>query len=297
MKKLSEVTKEDALAILSVDGAYKRMFLTGKWQLTDESAPEKLNEPCVRLSSKRKVYSFYFFNDRINVDLEPEANGEYYFDDTNFDCKYQCYIKAHQLGYYIPLLTEAIQDLSLTSPKQEIILLSDKIEEYNSLDKVEEILNSNGYKITDGEIKDGDVCIANYFDERFYLTTCKNLRIGNVENGTAKLFTCGLKENCIHEVSFCKKVEKINFINPKEQLGAEEVLDKLSKENRYDDFKHLVDCADIELNIKVVLQAMHDYASQVNAEELKEEINKLRFMIDNGLGWDDMKNDITYPRS
>ena len=29
--------------------------------------------------------------------------------------------------------------------------------------------------------------------------------------------------------------------------------------------------------------------------DLKEKNKKLKFMIDNGLGWEDMKNDITYP--
>ena len=30
-------------------------------------------------------------------------------------------------------------------------------------------------------------------------------------------------------------------------------------------------------------------------DPLQEEIKRLRFMIDNGLGWEDMKNDITMP--
>jgi hypothetical protein len=29
--------------------------------------------------------------------------------------------------------------------------------------------------------------------------------------------------------------------------------------------------------------------------ELEEEVRKLKFMVDNGLGWEDMKNDTKYP--
>lgn len=47
-----------------------------------------------------------------------------------------------------------------------------------------------------------------------------------------------------------------------------------------------------------VLKAMESYAKQQVAEATKqkdEDIKKLRFMVDNGLGWKDMENDITYP--
>lgn len=35
--------------------------------------------------------------------------------------------------------------------------------------------------------------------------------------------------------------------------------------------------------------------NKVDVEGLRKENAKLKFMIDNGLGWEDMKNDITYP--
>lgn len=47
-----------------------------------------------------------------------------------------------------------------------------------------------------------------------------------------------------------------------------------------------------------IIRLLESYASQVRSEEMekqRERIEKLKFMIDNGLGWDDMKNDITYP--
>jgi len=36
-------------------------------------------------------------------------------------------------------------------------------------------------------------------------------------------------------------------------------------------------------------------SSEEEIERLKEENKKLKFMIDKGLGWEDMRNDITYP--
>lgn len=58
--------------------------------------------------------------------------------------------------------------------------------------------------------------------------------------------------------------------------------------------------ADMKVKNEAV-KAMEEYAEQFkdkhesDINELKEENRKLRFMIDNGLGYEDMKNDITYP--
>jgi hypothetical protein len=97
MKNLSTVIKEDALEIIKA--GYSTIMFTGRWKLTDEYI--HLDEPCKKLSSKRKVYIFWFFDDKIDIDL---IDDKINFNDINFDVKLACYVKAHQLGYFIPEL-------------------------------------------------------------------------------------------------------------------------------------------------------------------------------------------------
>lgn len=102
--KLSEVTLEDAKEIIKA--GYATFFLTGRWQLSDES--KGLNEPVMRLFSNSKVYSFYFFDDQIKIDIIPDDNEPINLDDVHYDVCYKCYIKAVRLGYYVPELTELL---------------------------------------------------------------------------------------------------------------------------------------------------------------------------------------------
>jgi hypothetical protein len=37
------------------------------------------------------------------------------------------------------------------------------------------------------------------------------------------------------------------------------------------------------------------YGYKTATDKMQEENKKLKFMVDNGLGWDDLKDDITYP--
>ena len=59
MKKLSEVTKDDAVKILD---AYSVMLRTGRWKLEDTTA--EMREPSKKLSCARKAYLFWFFDDK-----------------------------------------------------------------------------------------------------------------------------------------------------------------------------------------------------------------------------------------
>jgi len=103
MKKLSTVNKEDALEILKA--GYSSIISTGKWDLTDETGD--MDEPCKKLMSKRKAYLFWFFDDNMDVDLIDD-NCEITFDNVNFDVKLACYVKAHQLGYFVPELQKIL---------------------------------------------------------------------------------------------------------------------------------------------------------------------------------------------
>lgn len=108
MKKLSEVTKEDAIAILEADIRICGFFITGKWKVEDRS--EEVRESCKLLSAKYKAFQFWFFDDSINMD---EKNNDPIFSNENVN--YKCYIKAHDLGYYVPELSE-----SIGLPKEDI---------------------------------------------------------------------------------------------------------------------------------------------------------------------------------
>lgn len=104
MKKLSDVTYEDALIILSA--AYKLLLeRSKKWKLTDES--KSLNESCKKLMSSENTYCFWFFDDSMSVDCEDNVG----LTDANWDIKLACYLKAHEIGYDVPLLTEFVQSI------------------------------------------------------------------------------------------------------------------------------------------------------------------------------------------
>jgi hypothetical protein len=104
VKKLSDVTLEDAKQILSV--RYGGFFRTGRWKLTDET--EAIKEPCKKLRCERKAYLFWFFDDNIDIELIPDDNAEITFDCTNYDVKLACYIEAVKLGYHVPVLSELL---------------------------------------------------------------------------------------------------------------------------------------------------------------------------------------------
>ena len=103
MKNLSTVTKEDALEILNA--GYSSIISTGKWELTDETVD--MDEPCKKLMSKRKAYLFWFFDDSMDIDLVDDES-EITFDDINYDVKLACYVKAHQLGYFVSELQKIL---------------------------------------------------------------------------------------------------------------------------------------------------------------------------------------------
>ncbi len=106
MKKLSEITKEDAVKILSVYSGYKLALERGLWVFTDES--KAIGEPTKKLYNKRNVFIFWFHDDEIdidNVDDEIPVN----FDSSMYDTKLKCYIKAWELGYYIKEIDELLR--------------------------------------------------------------------------------------------------------------------------------------------------------------------------------------------
>jgi len=105
MKNLSKVTKEDAIAILSVS-VYSLYFSKLKnWILTDES--DNIKEPCSKLHSNTNIYLFWFMDDEISI-----VNTDVDVSFDTFHVDYKCYLKAHELGYYVPVLSELLNKLT-----------------------------------------------------------------------------------------------------------------------------------------------------------------------------------------
>lgn len=101
MKNLGEVTQEHAIEIIKA--GYPLFFKSGKWVLEDRS--KEIGEPTKHLSSTRKAYFFWFNDDDIEIVNEENELG---IEAHNYDVCYKCYVKAAELGYYIPLLSELI---------------------------------------------------------------------------------------------------------------------------------------------------------------------------------------------
>ena len=56
----------------------------------------------------------------------------------------------------------------------------------------------------------------------------------------------------------------------------------------------------VKLNLPIVIgsaKEMERYLSDLRIKQLEGQVELLTFMVDNGLGVDDMMDDITYPRS
>lgn len=105
MKKLSEITLADAIEVVKAD--YSNFFTTGnEWKLTDIS--KDMDEPCQQLRSRDKAYVFTFYDDSIDLSLE-DPKRVFSIDDINWDSNYKCYLKAYELGYYVPVLSELIE--------------------------------------------------------------------------------------------------------------------------------------------------------------------------------------------
>lgn len=120
MKKLSQVTKEDAIDILCADPRISGFFLTGKWHLEDRT--KDIGEDCKFLSARSKAFQMWFFDDVINMEENdhPEKVTDL-FDNQNVN--YRCYLKAHDLGYYVPELSDKLgrsKDLAIWALKQTI---------------------------------------------------------------------------------------------------------------------------------------------------------------------------------
>ncbi len=117
MKKLSEVIAKDAKEIICA--GYPHFFKVDNWKFDDAS--EELNEPCKKLYSRLKAFSFWFFNDKIDIDLENGKDALITFDDVNYDVKMACYVKAFQLGYHVEALEIFRSKTELVNTKEEVI--------------------------------------------------------------------------------------------------------------------------------------------------------------------------------
>lgn len=106
MKNLSEVTRDDAVAIIS---AYFNIGAPHLWKLEDRS--EELDEPCRTISRRSKVWLFWFNEDDITVDIPslPPLRTEWDIAGAH-KVPLPCFIKAHQLGYHVPGLSEHMKE-------------------------------------------------------------------------------------------------------------------------------------------------------------------------------------------
>jgi len=131
LKPLSEVTREDAMAILKTSFDYDRILSKNRWEFTDESAD--LGEPTKRLYARHSQYIFWFHNDSIDCD-DKEREGLL----TPYDVKLECYLKAHELGYYVPGLSDGMRPTEIATKDLlgDIISWEKDLSEYMSLETI-----------------------------------------------------------------------------------------------------------------------------------------------------------------
>lgn len=115
MKKLSQVTKEDAIAILEADTRISGFFMTGKWVIEDRT--KDIGEPCKFLSARTKAFQFWFFDDTIDMDENDHPNKVTDLFEVKNNVNYRCYLKAHDLGYYVPDLSPRLY----TEPEKRVM--------------------------------------------------------------------------------------------------------------------------------------------------------------------------------
>lgn len=106
MKKLNTVTLEDALLIIASCEEYKKIIEPTKtWELQMGVTWRKEDASWMTLKDKDGIGSIFRFNfcrEEIKVGFnENEIN------DGNIN--YLCYLKAIELGYYVPQLSELLQ--------------------------------------------------------------------------------------------------------------------------------------------------------------------------------------------
>lgn len=97
MKKLSEVTEEDAKQIIKA--GYPLFFEKGNWQFKDNS--EEMKEPCKLLYSRFKEFDFTFYDDNIRIYNSERSAFRNPFDSAHFDTLVECFVEAHNLGYHV----------------------------------------------------------------------------------------------------------------------------------------------------------------------------------------------------
>lgn len=110
MKKLTEITKEDAIKILSK--SYSLLFLnkfnediSNNWKLENR---DEIEPGCKIFFNDKKVFCFYFYHNSIEIDYNNDDGNDTIFVLSYFDVKYKCYVEAVKLGYYIPELSELL---------------------------------------------------------------------------------------------------------------------------------------------------------------------------------------------
>lgn len=98
-KFLETVTSEDSIEIIKF--GYPEFFMTNSefWILENEL---NLSELSQSLKNNKKDYHFTFYNDKISIyqNLEDDDSFEIGIDNL-IDVRFQCYVKAYELGYYI----------------------------------------------------------------------------------------------------------------------------------------------------------------------------------------------------
>ena len=104
MKKLSEVTLDDAIKIAEV--GFASIFFnkeTRKWFLNETM--DVCKKPSVLLNCKYNAYEFEFYDDLITAYADLGSEVE------NKNVPIECYIKAYELGYYVKQLDELANKL------------------------------------------------------------------------------------------------------------------------------------------------------------------------------------------
>jgi len=116
---------------------------------------------------------------------------------------------------------------------------------------------------------------------------------------TKECFDCGwqgIEDDLVSSSGLKDDVEYIHCPSCwGEVIDMEEIMRlRIEAEKFWNKYPENLLYTDYSITVQNAWILMSEFAEkQIN--KLKEENKKLKFMIENGLGWEDMKNDITYP--
>lgn len=140
-----------------------------------------------------------------------------------------------------------------------------------------ECIKSNQYAFDENasKIMMTDTCIANELDENLGFKCTENCTRIKCPDGSSRFSSIINVNGKNYNVWFCSPRQKKDSMKEKCIPGC--------KHFHGGEIKHHKDCPFYPESLSRIY------------DNMIEENRKLKFMVDNGLGWEDLKNDISYP--